>query len=199
MLDTEPLVAAVGEAPPMDLELSQIREQLMVLRAQNGDPVAFRRLVDQYERRLLYFIGQSVPDPNLALDIMQEVWLAVFRKLKKLRSPQAFRVWLYRIAHDRVVTSLRRSRREQDSLQTFADAVEQESNDEQIFDDAEMVHHALARLTVHHRVVLSLRFLEDMPVEEIADVLTCKTGTIKSRLYYAKRSLRKTLEKLVHE
>ncbi len=65
------------------------------------------------------------------------------------------------------------------------------------FDDAELVHAALVGLSVDHRRVLTLRFLEDMPIEEIAEVVGCAPGTVKSRLHYAKLALRRRIEELL--
>jgi RNA polymerase sigma-70 factor (ECF subfamily) len=177
------------------------QEQAWVRAAQQGDAAAFRCLVDCYDRRVLYFVLRFLPDSHQALDVMQEVWLALFRRLPFLRAPGAFRVWLYQIAHDQVVSLLRRQRRQarmQEELAAhFADPLE--GNHEIAFDQAELVHKALDRLSPEHREVLVLRFLEELTLEEIAEVLRCQLGTVKSRLHYAKRSLRQQVERLSHE
>src|SRR5262245_66154788 len=90
------------------------QERLWVRAAQSGDTDAFRRLVDIYDRRLLYFVLRFLPDAHQALDVLQDVWLVVLRRLPGLRAPEAFRVWLYQIAHDKVVSLLRRQRREEE-------------------------------------------------------------------------------------
>src|ERR1700740_420677 len=89
------------------------QEQAWVRAAQQGDVAAFRCLVDCYDRRVLYFVLRFLPDSHQALDVMQEVWLALFNRLPSLRAPAAFRVWLYQIAHDQVVSQLRRQRRQE--------------------------------------------------------------------------------------
>ena len=75
-----------------------------------GDRAAFHELVELYQERLAYYVQRLVRDWHQSRDMLQQVWLDVFRKLGKLQSPEAFRVWLYRIAHDRVVTFIRRQR-----------------------------------------------------------------------------------------
>src|SRR5262245_1011408 len=95
-------------AVPVRDDLQPLRERLTVLCAQQGDREAFSRLVDWYDRRLLYFIRRILGDTDGALDVLQSVWLDVFRQLARLNVPDAFRVWLYRIAHDRAITELRR-------------------------------------------------------------------------------------------
>lgn len=176
------------------------QEQAWVVRARRGDADAFRLLVDQYDRRLLYFVLRFLPDADRALDVLQDVWLTLFRRLPELRAPAAFRVWLYQIAHDRVVDVLRRRKREQEGQVVLQNGfVEHESTFEDAFDRADLVHHGLEQLSPDHREVLLLRFLEDLSVEEIAATLRCSAGTVKSRLHYARLALRREVEKLVHE
>lgn len=180
--------------------LPQIHERLMVLCAQQGDRAVFSRLVDRYDRRLLYFIRRILGDTDGALDVLQSVWLMVYRKLHKLQSPDAFRVWLYRIAHDQAITELRRKLKRPmpvDDVEILQ-AVDDESDDFAAFDNAEMVHKALHDLSVDHRRVLTLRFLEEMSIEEIAQVVGQNPGTVKSRLHYAKHALRRRIEVLTN-
>jgi RNA polymerase sigma-70 factor (ECF subfamily) len=126
-----------------------------------------------------------------------EVWLTVFRKIGKLESPEAFRTWLYRIAHAKAVTAVRRDVRR--SLRDHSLAGSQSTSDDGRLgrlDEAELVHRALERLSPDHREALVLRFLEQMPVEEIGEVLGCPPGTVKSRLHYAKEAMRRAVEEL---
>jgi RNA polymerase sigma-70 factor (ECF subfamily) len=179
--------------------ISHLAERLEVLRAQQGDAEAFRRLVECYERRMLYYILRLVDDGDQTLDILQEVWLSVFRLLPKLEAPEAFRVWIYRIAHGKVMDFLRRQRR----IPAFVDGTgdpspELTDYDEPALENAELVHRALGQLSVEHREVLTLHFLEGMRLEEIAQTLSCPLGTVKSRMYHAKRSLRNVVERLNH-
>lgn len=174
--------------------LEQSEEALLVLSAQRGDAAAFRALVERYDRRLLYFVRRMLNDPDEGFDVLQRVWLEVFRQLPRLQTAQAFRVWLYRIAHDQAIAALRK-RRVQISIEDLPlNGVPDDSQAETAFETAEALHVALQSLSVDHRRVLTLRFLEDMSIEEIATVLDCSTGTIKSRLYYARAALRRRIE-----
>ncbi|MCI0464010.1 MAG: sigma-70 family RNA polymerase sigma factor [Gemmataceae bacterium] len=168
--------------------------------AQSGDPEAFRRLVDAYDRRLLYFVLRLLPDADRALDLLQDVWLIVLRRLPTLRAPQAFRCWLYQIAHDQVVSQVRRDRREERAVEELRHhSAEADEGPEPAFERADLVHQALQRLSPEHREVLLLRFLEGMTLEEIAEALRCSLGTVKSRLHYARQALRQHVEKLSNE
>lgn len=179
--------------------LNSLHEKLLVTRAQQGDASAFHILVNAYESRLLYFIRRFERDEHRAADVMQDIWLSVFQKLPRLRLAAAFRSWVYQIAHDRVVTQVRRDVRVPGSVElSDADVV---SVDEFVRSElAEAIHHALGKLSADHRAVLTLRFLEDLSLSEMAEVLREPLGTVKSRLHYAKESLRRCLqEDPVHE
>lgn len=181
--------------------LSNLEERLTVLLAQQGDREALGRLVDQYDPRLLYFVRRLLGCDDAAFDVLQSVWLTVHRSLGKLRAADAFRVWLYRIAHDCTMTELRRRARQPivlDDVEAVQPA-EDSNVDEAAFDNAELVHVALQDLSVDHRRVLTLRFLEDMNTEDIAQIVGCNPGTVKSRLHYAKAALRRRIEEMLHE
>lgn len=179
--------------------LARIEDSIWVISAQAGETEAFRRLVDRYERKLFYYLMRFVRDEEQALDLLQDTWVQVFRGLKKLRNPEAFRVWLYQVAHDRVVTVIRRQIREEELQENLAEEHPVDGLAEsQFLERTEWVHQALDALPPLQREVLTLRFLQDLSLEEIAEALRCSVGTVKSRLHYAKAALRKKLEKL-HE
>jgi RNA polymerase sigma-70 factor, ECF subfamily len=178
-------------------ELELLETEVCVLTAQRGDQDAFRRLVELYEKRLLYFIRRFTWDAESALDVLQDVWVAVLRRIHSLRSPTAFKTWLYQIAHDRAIDLLRRQRRE---AEFFAEAdnntAAEAPSETDAFDNAELVHCALAQLSLPHREVLTLRFLEGLEMAEIAEIVRCNLGTAKSRLHYAKQALQQQVEEL---
>jgi RNA polymerase sigma-70 factor (ECF subfamily) len=187
-----------GRAYVTDLpdDPEQLHERVLVLRAQIGDRPAFHELVDLYQDRLTYYVQRLVQDWHQSRDILQQVWLEVFRKLGNLQSPNAFRVWLYRLAHDQVVTHFRRQRVRFDAREQSAlSASEAETgNDLDLLENAELVHFALNKLSILHREIMTLRFLEGMDVKEIARVMECSEGTAKSRLHYAKAAMRQIIE-----
>jgi RNA polymerase sigma-70 factor (ECF subfamily) len=186
---------------PVQDGLQEAQERLTILQAQQGDREAFSRLVDLYDQRLLYFVRRILGDTDGAFDVLQSVWLTVHRKLGKLNSLDAFRVWLYRIAHDNAVSELRKESKRPvsfEEVETIAGA--DDANAEEIaVENAELVHLALRGLSIDHRRVLTLRFLEDMTIEDIAEVIGCRAGTVKSRLHYAKAALRRRIEDMRDE
>lgn len=96
-------------------ELEQTRELVHVIMAQQGEPDAFRWLIDRYEQRLLYFVRRIVDDPDRALDVLQEIWITVFRRVRSLKTPAAFRVLLYQIAHNKAINQFRGDRRRKEA------------------------------------------------------------------------------------
>src|SRR5262245_28931990 len=119
---------------PPNRQLADTEELLLVLAAQSGDRDAFRKLVDRYERRLLYFIRRLLGRNEGALDVLQDVWLAIHRRLRELRSPGQFRSWAYQIARGRTIDVLRRNPRERELLQELAED-EAETSEEDVADD----------------------------------------------------------------
>ena len=183
-----------------DLE-KRIYEQVLVLRCQTGDETAFAELVEGYSPRLRYYLQKTFGRIDGAEDALQDVWFTVFGKLRDLADPGAFTTWLYRIAQRRAHDVLRKRRPSSRPVQE-AEQIADPSVEDPDFspEDGQRIHAALDDLALEHREVLVLRFLEDMTYEDIAAVTGCQLGTVKSRLHYAKRALRRVLERaFIHE
>jgi RNA polymerase sigma-70 factor (ECF subfamily) len=175
-------------------------ERVLVLRCQAGDETAFAELVERYQPRLRYYLRKMLRDLHGAEDALQEVWLDVFRAVSRLADAGAFRSWIYRIARDRSLRVLRKCRLPHQPLEEVDEIVGQEEEAHFAAEDAERIHGALDELATEHREVLVLRYVEDMTYEEIALVVGCRVGTVRSRLHYAKRALRVVLERMkVHD
>ena len=111
-----------------------------------------------------------------------------------MRRLDAFRAWVYRIARDRAFRVLRRAR-DPCQLADEADLATEEVEDDGFSpEDVRRVHEALGRLSPLHRDVLLLRFIEDLPYDDIAQITGCPPGTVKSRIHHAKRLLRQEME-----
>jgi RNA polymerase sigma-70 factor, ECF subfamily len=184
-------------------ESNAIYEKLLVVRAQDRDERAFHALVTQYERRMLYYIHRLLGNDADLADVMQETWIRVFHRITTLRAPEAFRVWVYKIAHDVAVSQLRKNKRQE--IAGLGDELATERSDTsdwnecELLDNAEFVHKALDQLSLPHREVLTLRFLEELDLAEISEVVGCSVGTVKSRLHYARIAMRHLLETNCHE
>ena len=177
----------------MSDELDLIYERVLVVRSQAGDEAALVELVGRYQVRLGYFLRKLVG--KSADDVLQEVWLDVLRGLPRLSDPQAFRAWVYRIARDRAFGLLRKSQRAEQPLGETDVPDDSEADNGFDAEDAARIHAALDRLPPEQREVLVLRFVESMSYESIARVTGLPVGTVRSRLFYAKRALRIILKK----
>jgi RNA polymerase sigma-70 factor (ECF subfamily) len=123
-------------------------------------------------------------------DVAQEVWMDVFRDLKNLNDPAAFLSWLYRVARNRAFWLLRRQGTPIGSIDEVESLVAAEEEPDFTAADAQAVHAALGQLSLEHREVLLLRFMDELSYEEIAAVAGCHVGTVRSRIHNAKRQLR---------
>jgi RNA polymerase sigma-70 factor (ECF subfamily) len=171
----------------------RIYRSVLVVRCQAGDRAAFEELVELYQPRLRYFLARMVGDDHIADDLLQEVWFDVYRGVARLADPGAFLAWLYQIACHRALGELRKRRQPVSSLDGV-DLAEEGDDDDFSAEDAERVHAALGQLAPEHREVLLLRFVEGMAYEDIARVTGCRLGTVRSRIHYAKRALRRVME-----
>ena len=177
--------------------VERVYRSVLVVRCQAGDPSAFEELVGLYQPRLRYFLARMVGDDHAADDLLQEVWLDVYRGVGRLADSGAFHTWIYQIARNRALRELRKRYQPVASLEGID--VPEEEEEDFTADDAERVHAALAHLVPEHREVLLLRFIEGLSYEDIARVTGCQTGTVRSRIHYAKRALRRVMEVAHHE
>ncbi len=166
----------------------------IVQRCRDGERAAFEELFETYQPRLKYFVRRLDSGGGNIDDILQDIWLSVYKKIHKLKDAQSFGVWLYRIARNKVYDGFRRKDR---FVRLPEDEYPVQVSDEPVFDanDAENLHRALSKLKPYHREVLTLCFIEQMPYQSIADVVGCSIGTVRSRIFYAKQSLRKEMER----
>ena len=169
--------------------------QSIVHRCKKGERSAFEELFELYQPRLKYYVRRLDSGGANIDDTLQDVWLTVFKKIKKLKDAHSFNVWLYRIARNKVYDRFRK--KDRFVPLPAEDELPVSGGDEPVFDanDAARLHIALNELKPHHREVLTLCFIEQMPYQSIAEVVECNIGTVRSRIYYAKQSLRKEMEK----
>jgi RNA polymerase sigma-70 factor, ECF subfamily len=170
-----------------------LEESVLILRCRIGDREAQGELIGRYDRRLRYFIGQLADGPQAAEDVLQDTWLQVLAKLGTLRSAGSFKPWLYRIARNEAYQHLRRKGRSRE-LRDEREALDEGPDEAFSATDAALIHEGLGRLHPAHREILVLRFFEDLSYQQLAAALGCGLNTVKTRLHYAKRALRKEME-----
>jgi RNA polymerase sigma-70 factor (ECF subfamily) len=174
-----------------------IYDELLLLRWRGGERAAVDELLRRWERRLLYYVRRLVPGEQDAWDVLQQTFLNAVRKLHTLREPRTLPAWLYTVARNAALAHRRSALAAGGHFDDDVDVGELSGPDDAEFeaDDVEAVHAALGQLSVPHREVLTLLFLQDLSVEEIAQVTGVSPGTVKSRVHYAKRAMRAILQR----
>ena len=176
------------------MDVAGLALQFLVMRCQAGDERAFESLLSQFGERTHRYLSGLIGDA--ADDVQQEVWLTVYRRLRELANPAAFRTWLFRVTRHRALDHLRRERRHDAFLADVAaasPAVVAPDEDETISLSGTDAAAAMAALSPAHREVLVLRYQDDLSYTEIAVVVGCSVGTVRSRLHHAKARLAELL------
>lgn len=170
----------------------ELRLQFLVLRSQAGDERAFGELLHWFGERTLAYLKGLVGSDD-AEDVHQDVWLSVYRGIRTLHNTGAFRTWLFRITRHHAIDHLRRCKREQRLLELAAVEArvsEQTSYEpEAEFEPDVLLDALLSELLPAQREVMMLRFRDDLSYAEIAMVVGCPVGTVRTRLHHAKRKL----------
>ena len=176
---------------------NKLRDELLILRCQAREESAFKQLVERWEPSLYYYLRRIARSERDVWDILQETWLAVFQSIRRLQDPRKFPSWLYKLARNQASNWLRREQRH-DHVQNGEIDDRSELTNEFSFasERAQLVHDLLEGLRLPYREVITLYFLEEFSIKEIAEIIGVPDGTVKSRLHYAKKELREALEKM---
>ncbi|UCH35869.1 MAG: RNA polymerase sigma factor [Armatimonadota bacterium] len=157
-------------------------------------------LASIWQNPLYYYVRRLARDEEDTLDIMQDTWVLVIRRFRQLRNPAAFPAWLFKIARNVAHSHTRKSRRQEIGAEDepVPQRMQEESSDPLAEFTAEDVHRALGKLTMAHRDCLTLHFIEGFSLLEVSQIAGVPLGTVKSRLYHAKKCLRRALEEEVN-
>ena len=170
---------------------SLMRSEHLVVRCKQGDTAAMSELIEVWVDPMYYYVRRFNLSEDESMDVIQDVWLRVIQKFRQLRKPAAFPAWLFKIARNIVISRFKKNLQ----LETVCSdddlsSIPQEQDDTQLsgFTSWE-IHESLDKLKVIHRECLVLHFIEGFPLCEVSSILGIPIGTVKSRLYYAKRAL----------
>lgn len=184
-------------------------DQRLVERVQAGDKRAFDLLVKQYQHKIIGLIGRYVYDSHEAMDIAQEAFIKAYRALPGFRGDSAFYTWLYRIAINTAKNHLvSRGRRPPDVDVDVDDAQylgaesqlrDLDTPESSLYRDEleKVVRDTLERLPEDLRVALTLREFDGMSYEDIANVMGCPVGTVRSRIFRAREAIDKEIAPLL--
>lgn len=185
-------------------------DQVLVEKVQKGDKRAFDLLVVKYQRKLARLLSRFIRDPNEIEDITQETFIKAYKALPSFRGESAFYTWLYRIgintAKNYLVAMGRRAptttEYDHDEAESFEDAghlhdintPERELMSKEI---AETVNEAVANLPEELKTAITLREIEGLSYEEIATMMNCPIGTVRSRIFRAREAIAGRLRPLL--
>lgn len=195
---------------------SPVDDRELVRRVARGDERAFGQLYHAYSVSLYNYVLRLVHDPAVAENLLQEVFVAVWQGAGGFRGGAQARTWFFRIAHHQAVSWLRRERAEisLDGPVATADGLaERDTTDDMVRSlaghsdvesvawsawRADQIRAVLDRLAPNHRAVIELVFFHELSYTEVAEVLDCPVGTVKSRMSWARRYLADALKNLNH-
>ncbi|MFZ6686431.1 RNA polymerase sigma factor RpoE [Undibacterium sp. SXout11W] len=181
-------------------------DQILVERVQRGDKKAFELLVSKYQRKLMRLVSRLVYDQAEAEDVVQEAFIKAYRALPNFRGDAAFYTWLYRIgintAKNYLVTQGRRAPTSTESdveeAETFSDAdgLRDINTPESLLASKQIaatVNAAMSALPEELRNAITLREIEGLSYDEIAEVMLCPIGTVRSRIFRAREAIAERL------
>jgi RNA polymerase sigma-70 factor (ECF subfamily) len=188
-------------------------DALLIERIKRGDQKAFDLLVIKYQRKIERLIARMVRDTDLIQDIAQETFIRAYRALPQFRGDSAFYTWLYRIAVNTAKKSLVELKRDPlvtESARMSADEEDETSRVENELTDGETpdavlaskevaatVNAAIEALSDDLRQAITLREIEGLSYEEIAEVMNCPIGTVRSRIFRAREAIAQRLRPLL--
>ncbi len=173
----------------MDRSVEQLVDEILVMDCQSGSVKAMEMLVSRWQKRLWRYALNLTGDTEAAWDITQESWLGIIKGLRKLNDPARFRPWAYRIVTNKVNDWIRRNRAVKkvglDEIQDHQHKDEKDAG----------VKELLEKLEMKKRAILNLRYFEQLSIPEIGIALKIPKGTVKSRLYSARKELKELWQK----
>ena len=187
-------------------EMPDVPEKELVARAQQQDLDAYGALVARYRRKIYGLVYNMTSNKEDTEDLVQDIFIKVYASLPKFRGMSSFYTWVYRIAVNKTINFVRkRKRRQAYSLNDIDQSIEHTeeylhlTSKESPFRDTainelqEKLNEALMTLSEKHRSVVVMHDIQGMPHDQIAEILGCSSGTVRSRLFYARRQLQAEL------
>lgn len=180
----------------------------VVKRVQAGDVAAFDQLIRKYRERLFGIVYNLTSNREDTADLVQDAFIKAFQSINRFQGQSSFFTWLYKIAVNTTLSHLRKNKmrtffslekiQEDDpSSKILADLTDQTGADRDAYlkELQEKLNEALQKLSIKHRTVITLFEIDGLSHAEIAEIMDCSEGTVRSRLHYAKQFLQGELSK----
>ncbi|MHC4557840.1 MAG: RNA polymerase sigma factor [Planctomycetota bacterium] len=173
----------------VDRSVEQLVDEILVMDCQSGSVKAMEILVSRWQKRLWKYAYNLTGNAEASWDITQESWLSIIKGLRKLHDPARFKAWAYRITTNKSIDWIRKSKAvKQISIEEIEEQQTSQKKDTG-------VKELLEKLDIGKKVVLNLYYFEQLTVPEISAALKIPKGTVKSRLYSARRELKELYQK----
>ncbi|WP_064505468.1 RNA polymerase sigma factor [Defluviitalea phaphyphila] len=186
--------------------MSNKDEISLIKKAKKGDILAFEELILRYEAKIYNIAYRMLSNEEDAKDVSQEIFIKVFKKLKKFRGDSNFSTWLYRIATNACIDELRKRKGKEiysvdEKIETkegsiIKEYVDDKQNVEELIINKEKAYSiqlAINKLSEEHKKAIILRDLQGLEYNEISKILECSLGTVKSKISRARRKLKELL------
>jgi len=196
MIMAEPALSVVPETPVPTNEMELVR------RAQKGDLEAYDELIKRYQERIYATVYHMTSNHEDANDLAQDAFIKAFQALKSFKGGSSFYTWIYRIAVNKTINFLKqRKNRLHMSLNDVDFNTENNQDLVALISDktprreaglkelSEKLNEALLKLSEQHRLVMVLHDVQGQSHEEIAEIMNCNIGTVRSRLFYARQQM----------
>jgi len=196
------LVASPERQQEADSDFAIVRQ------VQAGDVAAFDRLIRKYRERVFGVVYNLTSNREDAADLTQEAFIKAFQSINRFQGQASFFTWLYKIAVNNTLTHLRKNRlrtffsleklqEEPSSAEIVAQLTDKSGVDRDTYlrELQEKLNEAMQKLSIKHRTVITLFEIDGLSHSEIAEVMDCSEGTVRSRLHYAKQFLQGELSK----
>ncbi|MFB0566484.1 MAG: RNA polymerase sigma factor [Candidatus Aminicenantaceae bacterium] len=169
-----------------------LSETEIIVRVKKGDKEAYQVIVNRYMKRAYYIALGFVRNSQDALDISQEAFIRAFRKLKKFDTQRPFFPWFYQLIKNLCIDYLKRRGQRDEIPLNGVRIMRTEKEDREM---KEVLWKGINSLTFEQKEVILLRYFQQCSYNEIADIMEIPVGTVMSSLYYAKKRLKKNVEK----
>jgi RNA polymerase sigma-70 factor (ECF subfamily) len=182
---------------------SEYPDRELLRKASKGDADSFGNFYDRYSTTIFNYLLRLTHEQGAAEELLQDVFLAVWQGAKRFRGDSSIKTWIFRIAHHRAVSWLRKNRGDRQPLNIETEIPDYFAGDEvspemSSFQNwqTDQILQALDQLSEAHRAVIELTYLHEFSQKEIAQIMRCPTGTVKSRMNYALRHLNGILKQM---
>lgn len=199
---TKTLVTSPERQQEADADLTTVK------RVQAGDVAAFDQLIRKYRERLFGVVYNLTSNREDTADLVQDAFIKAFQSINRFQGQSSFFTWLYKIAVNTTLSHLRKNRmrtffslekiqEEDPSSKILADLTDKTGADRDTYlrELQEKLNEALQKLSIKHRTVITLFEIDGLSHAEIAEIMECSEGTVRSRLHYAKQFLQGELGK----